>query len=52
MNFLYVQLSREMLMLVAQDSGRMILPTQQVNKSTLSHYQLDINKLFINLPMS
>ena len=39
MNFLYVQLSREILMLVAQDGGRMILLTQQVKKLTLSHYQ-------------
>ena len=46
MNFLYVQLSREILMLVAQDGGRMILLTQQVNKSTLPHYQLDIKKIF------
>ena len=52
MNFLYVQLSREILMLVAQDGGRMILPTQQVKKSTLSNYQVDINKLLINLLMS
>ena len=52
MNFLYVQLSREILMLVAQDGGRMILLTQQVNKSTLPHYQLDINKFLINLATS
>ena len=32
MNFLYVQLSQEILMLVAQDDGRMILLTQQVKK--------------------
>ena len=51
MNFLYVQLSREILMFVAQDGGRMILLTQQVKKSALSHYQLDINNLLINLPM-
>ena len=47
MNFLCVQLLPEISMLVAQDGGRMILLTQQVNKSTLSHYQLDINKLLI-----
>ena len=52
MNFLYVQISREILMLVAQDGGRMILPTPQVKNWTLSHYQLDIKKLLINLPMS
>ena len=32
MNLLYVQLSQEILMLVAQDDGRMILLTQQVKK--------------------
>ena len=45
MNFLYVQISREILMLVAQDGGRMILPTLQVKNWTLSHYQLDIKKI-------
>ena len=45
-------MSRETSMLVAQDGGRMTLLTQQVKKSTLPHYQLDINKLLINLPMS
>ena len=45
------QLSLEILMLVAQDRGRMISLTQQVKKSILSHYQLDINKLLINLPI-
>ena len=38
MNFLYVQLSQEILILVAQDGGRMKLPTQQVKKSTLSYH--------------
>ena len=38
-------------MLVTQDGGRMILLIQQVKKSILSHYQLDINKWLINLPM-
>ena len=35
MNLLYVQLSQEILMVVAQDGGRMIL-IQQVKKSTLT----------------
>ena len=52
MNFLYVELSREILMLIAQDRGRMILVTEQVKKLTPSHYRLDINKLLINLLMS
>ena len=51
MNFFYVQLSKDMSMLVAQDGHRIILLTQQVKKSTLPHYQLDVNKLLINLPM-
>ena len=51
-NFLYVQLSPEILMLVAQDGGRMIWLTQQVKKSILSTYQLDINKLLRKLPIS
>ena len=38
-------MSREILMLVAQDGGRMILPTLQVKNWTLSHYQLDIKKI-------
>ena len=37
MNFLYVQLSQEILILVAQDGGRMILLTQQFKKSTPTH---------------
>ena len=48
-NFRYVQLSWAILMLVVQDGGRKILLTQQVKKSILSHYQLDINK-FIDKP--
>ena len=36
MNFLYVQMSQEILLLAAQDGGRMILLTQQVKKSTLT----------------
>ena len=51
MNFLYVQLSREILMLIAEDGDRMIVLTQQVKKLTLSHYQLDLNKLLIILPI-
>ena len=52
MNVLYVQLSYEILMLVAHDASRMVLLTQQVKKSIISHYQLDINKFLINLPIS
>ena len=52
MKFLPVQLLQETLMVVAQDGRKMILVTEQVKKLTLSHYQLDINKLLINLPMS
>ena len=37
MNFHYVRLSQEILMLIAQDGGRIIL-------LTYTHYQLDINK--------
>ena len=51
MNFLYVQLSQEILMIVAQDGGRMIFLTQQVKKPTLSHHELDFKKLLINLLM-
>ena len=51
MGFLYFQLSKEILMLVAQDGGRMILLTQQLKELTLLHRQLDIEKLLINLPM-
>ena len=51
MNFLYVQLSREILMLIVEDGDRMIVLTQQVKKLTLSHYQLDLNKLLIILPI-
>ena len=45
MTFLDVQLSWEVLMLVAQDGGRIILVSQRVKKSTLSHHQLDIRNL-------
>ena len=47
----YVQLSQVILMLDAQGGGKMTLLTQQGKKLTLSHHQLDINKLLINLPM-
>ena len=36
-------------MLVVQIGGKMILPTQSVRNLTLSHHQLDIHKLLINL---
>ena len=45
MNILYFQLSQEILMLFAQDNGRMMLLNQSRNR--LSHYQLDINKWLI-----
>ena len=52
MNLLYVQLSQEISMLTAaQDGGRMILLTQHNKKLNISHYELDLNKLLINLPM-
>ena len=51
MNFHYVQLSQVILMLDDHGGGKMTLLTQQGKKLTLSHDQLDINKLLINLPM-
>ena len=39
-------------MLVAQDSGKMVLLTQQVKKETLAHDQVDINKWQKNSPHS
>ena len=51
MNSHYVQLSQVILMLDAQGGGKMTSLTQQGTKLTLSHHQLDINKLLINLPM-
>ena len=38
-------------MLVALDGHTILLLTQQVKKLALPHYQLDVNKLLINLPM-
>ena len=37
-------------MLVAQDSGKMVLLTQQVKKETLAHDQVDINKWLMWCP--
>ena len=51
MNFHYVQLSPVILMLDAHGGGKMTLLTQQGKKLTLSHEQLDINKLLINLAL-
>ena len=51
MNFLYFQVSLEILMLVAQDGGKMTLLNQQVKKLTLTHHLLDIHKLLINVLM-
>ena len=48
-NSLYVQLSQVTLMLDAQGGGKMILITQRGKKLNLSHHQLDISKLLINL---
>ena len=42
--FLYVQMSQEISMLVAQDGGKMILLPQRIYKSSLSDYQQDISK--------
>ena len=38
-------------MLDAHGGGKMTLLTKQGKKLTLSHHQLDMNKLLINLPM-
>ena len=46
-----MQLLQAILMLGAQGGGKLILLTQQGKKLTLSHHELDISKLFINLPM-
>ena len=51
MNSHYVKLSQVILMLDAQGGGKMTLLTQEGKKLTLSHYQLDINKILINLSM-
>ena len=51
MHFHYVQLSQVILMLQAHGGGKMTLLTQQGKKLTLSHHQLDVNKILINLPM-
>ena len=50
-NSLYVQLSQVTLMLDAQGGKKMILITQRGKKLNLSHHQLDISKLLINLHM-
>ena len=36
-------------MFLVQIGGKMMLPTQQVRNLTLSHHQLDIHKILINL---
>ena len=51
MNLCYVQLSQVILMPDVHGGGKMTLLTQQGKKLTLSHHQLDIKKLLINLPM-
>ena len=51
MNSHYLQLSLVVLILDPQGGGKMTLLIQQGKKLTLSHHQLDINKLLINLPM-
>ena len=51
MNSHYVLLSQVILMLDAQGGGKMTLLTQQSKKLTLSHHQLDVKKLSINLHM-
>ena len=50
MNPQYVKLSQVILMLDAQGGGKMALLTQEGKKLTLSHYQLDINKILITYP--
>ena len=52
MNSHYAQFSLVILMLDAQGGRKITLLTQIGKKLTLSHHQLDINKLLINLPMS
>ena len=49
MNSHYAQLSLVILMLDAQGGRKITLLTQIGKKLTLSHHQLDINKLLINL---
>ena len=47
----YAQLSQVILMLDAQGGRKITLLTQIGKTLTLSHHQLDTNKLLINLPM-